>query len=264
VSGVTSPNTTDYDVNLAQVFHNWTSLCTFTPTVAGDYYLQVRTNVALTGTPVPNTSGRPSFLSVDTDANSPVLAANGNTSTGQGINAFGIRAVAPTGYEKAVSVSGYDRMPIWANSAGTSPLGATFNLIRVLPGARGQFISFQAYDLGDVTNSGTVTGTVTIKRPADATGSITTTPFPTGCRASGGYAGSGQSSTSCSFTITNTANNGQLETFSVPIPNDYSCPSTDNSGCWYQVQISFGSGTAVNDVTTWNAAIVGDPVRIIQ
>ena len=33
-----------------RVFHQWATLCTFTPTAAGDYYLQVRTNVALGGT----------------------------------------------------------------------------------------------------------------------------------------------------------------------------------------------------------------------
>jgi Flp pilus assembly protein TadG len=252
---------TSYDVNLAQVFHNWTSLCTFTPTVAGDYYLQVRTNVPLGGTLVANTAGRPSFLSSE---NSAVDDVDGLDTTGQGINAFGIRAVVQNTFEKSVAVSGYDRMPIWANSTAAS---STFNLIRVLPGARSQFVSFQAYDLGDVNanSGGTVTGTVTIKRPTDATGSITTTPFPGGCRAVGGFAGTiGSTSSSCTFSISNAANNGKLETFSVPIPSDYSCASTANSGCWYQVEIKFDAGIAVNDVTTWNAQIVGDPVRIIR
>ncbi len=38
-----------YNKALARVFHQWVTLCTFTPTQAGDYYLQVRTNVALGG-----------------------------------------------------------------------------------------------------------------------------------------------------------------------------------------------------------------------
>ena len=40
--------TSTYNSQLAQVFHNWTSLCTFTPSRAGDYYLHVRTNKAHT------------------------------------------------------------------------------------------------------------------------------------------------------------------------------------------------------------------------
>ena len=31
------------------MFHQWLDLCTFTPDRTGDYYLQVRTNVALGG-----------------------------------------------------------------------------------------------------------------------------------------------------------------------------------------------------------------------
>ena len=35
-----------YNDNLAKVYHQWVKLCTFTPPKAGDYYLQIRTNVA--------------------------------------------------------------------------------------------------------------------------------------------------------------------------------------------------------------------------
>ncbi len=41
--------TAAYNGALAKVFHQWTTLCTFTPTQAGNYYLQVRTNVAWKG-----------------------------------------------------------------------------------------------------------------------------------------------------------------------------------------------------------------------
>ena len=32
------------------MYHQWVKLCTFTPSAAGDYYLQIRTNVAIGGT----------------------------------------------------------------------------------------------------------------------------------------------------------------------------------------------------------------------
>ena len=42
-------DTAAYNGDLARVFHQWMKLCTFTPTQAGNYYLQVRTNVAWKG-----------------------------------------------------------------------------------------------------------------------------------------------------------------------------------------------------------------------
>ncbi len=39
-----------YNDEISSQFHNWVKFCTFTPDRAGDYYLQVRTNVALGGT----------------------------------------------------------------------------------------------------------------------------------------------------------------------------------------------------------------------
>ena len=46
-----------YNRDVAQTFHNWVSFCTFTPTRSGDYYLQVRSNVSLSGTTVSGGAG---------------------------------------------------------------------------------------------------------------------------------------------------------------------------------------------------------------
>ena len=43
---------------LAKVFHQWVTFCTFTPTVKGDYYLQIRTNVTIPGTAARRRRGR--------------------------------------------------------------------------------------------------------------------------------------------------------------------------------------------------------------
>ena len=108
-------------------------------------------------------------------------ALTGNTTVGEGSNAFALRAVTATGKEKDVAVAGYEHMPIFMNADTAS---ATFNLIRVLPGAAGQSISFSYFDAGDAAR----TGSVTVQRPTDATGSILTTPFPGNCKATGGSA----------------------------------------------------------------------------
>jgi Flp pilus assembly protein TadG len=240
-----------YDAQLAQVFHNWTSLCTFTPDVAGDYYLQVRSNVSTGGT------GSGMLWS----GNSAASALTGNTTTGFGSNAYAMRAVTLSGKETSVAVAGYSHMPISINADAAT---ATFNLIRVLPGAAGQFISFGYFDAGDSQGS----GAVKVLPPTDATGSITTNPFPGNCSAVGGSAGTTPGAlSSCSAPFVQSGgvskNNGKLETITVPIPSDYTCNFASFGGCWYRVQISFGSGS-VHDVTTWNATVVGDPVRLIE
>lgn len=242
-----------YDDQLAKVFHNWISLCNFVPDRAGDYYLQARTNVSTGGSSSANTNSNPSIIY---NGNTNTLADDANSTTGEGSNSFGIRAVTANGAETSVAVAGYDRMPIYANADAAS---STFNLIRVLPGAAGQYISFSFFDAGDATSS----GSVTVVPPTDATGSITTTPFPNGCKAVGGYAGSGATLSGCKAPISSGTNNGAIETMSIPIPSDYTCAYTSQGGCWYRVTVSFPSGS-VHDVTTWDAQIVGDPVRLVK
>jgi Flp pilus assembly protein TadG len=249
-----------YDDDLAKVFHNWTSLCTFTPTRAGDYYLHVRTNVSAGGTASNNTANK---LKIYT-GNSAVSAKTGNLTTGEGVNSFGVRLVSDV--SNLVSVSGYDRMPIFDNAVGKT---STLHLIRVLPGGAGQYISFSFFDAADTqAQNASASGTVTVIPPTDATGSIKTTPFPGGCKAIGGAAGgTSQTLTGCAAPISHSANNGRVETMSIPIPPDYSCDATSNTNCWYKVAISLpniAASDSISDITTWDAQIVGDPVRLIK
>ncbi len=96
-------------------------------------------------------------------------------------------------------------MPIFANTTSSTP---EFNLIRVLPGGAGKTLIFTFFDVGDAATS----GTMTVLRPTDATGSALT-----GCKAVG-Y----QSLTlpTCSLSgISNGAGwNGKSESIYVPIP----------------------------------------------
>lgn len=248
-----------YVEQLAQVFHNWTELCTFQPTRAGDYYIQVRTNRRYN---FPSNT-----LVRDVPSGSAADLANGpgdSTAYGAGSNAFGIRAVTPAGLERNVAVSGWDRMPIYANSVAAE---TTFNLIRVLPGAAGQYISFDFFDAGDAAG----TGTVQVLLPSDATstsGGPIINKFPgTGCTSKGGSAGNGQILLNCTATLTRSGgvavNNGKVQTINIPIPSDYTCDATVLTNCWYRVKVGFSSGE-VHDVTTWDAEIMGDPVRLTE
>lgn len=244
-----------YNDQLAQVFHNWTALCTFTPTRDGDYYLQVQTDVSAGGGSSSNTNSNPAIIY---SGNPNVGNGSANTQTGSGSNSFAMRAIVGSGTDNtSVSISGYNSMAIYANATGAT---TQFHLIRVLPGAAGNFISFSFFDVGDATGS----GSITVVPPADATGSITTNPFPGGCAAKGGAAGSGATYSNCKSTISNATNNGQIETMTIPVPTDYSCNFASMGGCWYLVTVAFGTGNPVHDVTTWDAQVVGDPVRLVE
>lgn len=236
----------NYLADLGKAFHNWTSFCRFTPTRAGDYYLQVRTNVSLGG------AGTTYIKS----GNSAAAALTGNSTTGAGTNSFAIRAVTAVGLETSVSVSGYEHMPIFVNAPSAV---STFNLLRVLPGAAGRRISFEFFDAADVVSGGG--GTVQVSMPTEAT--YTGPAFPGGCRSEGGGAGAGMVLTNCTAPVSQSANNGKVQQMTIPIPNDYLCAASSLGGCWYRVTMSF-PGAQVTDITTWDAEILGDPVRLIE
>jgi len=257
---LTSTNTASYNDNLAQTFHNWTDLCTFTPSAAGDYFIQVRNNVTTAGgTAVAN--GTKTSLIFTGNLKAAEAKPSTLTKTGSGDNSFGIRALVPNGLQSAVSVSGYDRMPIYQSALGNV---ATFNLIRVLPAAAGNYIEFSLFDAADCSNC-TSAATIKVGVPAKATGSITTTPFPNGgCTAIGGYAGAGATYPTCTAPVTKAKNNAKIEKITIPVPDDYYCDIEKADECWYTVTVTFPSGSDVSDITTWDATIVGDPVRLVK
>uniref|UniRef100_UPI002624BA19 TadE/TadG family type IV pilus assembly protein n=1 Tax=uncultured Nocardioides sp. TaxID=198441 RepID=UPI002624BA19 len=161
-----------YNDQLAMVFHQWVSVCTFTPSVAGDYYLQVRSNVSLGGSSVANTnSNNPVVYSGNVNA----ASATSDTDLGAGANGFAVRAVpSAASLRDDVAVSAWERMPIL--QIATSP--AIFNLVRALPNAKGQFLTFDFFDAADGSS-----GTVKVLPPADATGDVKLASGIPGCKA---------------------------------------------------------------------------------
>lgn len=250
--GYTAPTVDDlragqpgYDADLARVFHQWVTLCTFTPTRAGDHYLQVRTNVAMGGAVNDSGSYRPGNA-----ASSRMYTQQGDDAgvTGNGSNRFSVRAFGPGA--GAVSVAAWGRMPIFANSDAADPV---FNLIRVLPGAAGKTLVFSFFDVGDAASN----GTMTVLRPSDARGR------PLGSCTAAGFKAQALPSCSLSGIRSSAGWNGQKETINVPIPTDYDCNYQSPGGCWFRVQVGFGTGS-VTDATTWTASIAGDPVRLVE
>ena len=235
---------TKYQQLIAQSFHTWYTLCTIPgPLVKGDYYLQVRTNV-------PYGAAQASWTS----------QSDNTTEQGQGANRFSIRAVV-TGDASTVSVGSLQHMPIFANDPSNST--ANFNLIRVVPGAAGKTIKFTFFDVGDAAGNGTAT--VTVLAPGEATGTgITASKGLTGCTGVNWTSTSENLGTCSKGGISSSTWNGKSYTIFVPIPSDYQCGFSTLSGCWFQVQVAFPTGTLLTDATTWSATITGDPVRLVK
>lgn len=237
---------TTYNPKLAKVFHQWVTMCDFTPSEAGDYYIQVRTNVALGGALGTDGiyTGNTQVLSQTTD--DPAVGGGGG-------NRFAIRAYAPSGGIAAgdLSVSSQERMPIYANATGAN---STFNLVRVIPAAAGKTLVFGFFDVGEAATG----GTMQVLPPAD---SNMPSNVP-GCKGSGVVNGN---LTNCEITgIQSSGWNGKQQFISVPIPNSYTCATASQGGCWFRVGVNFGAGNVVNDSTTWTAKIVGEPIRLVE
>jgi Flp pilus assembly protein TadG len=231
----------NYDAKIANVFHQWVALCTFTPTTIGDYYLQIRTNVKLGGTQDPATG-------IYTD-NPNVTSQTGDDTTvkGNGNNRFSLRVKGAGA--AGVSIAGYQHMSIYANYSGAN---TTFNLVRVIPAAATKTLKITFFDVGDASNP----GTLTVLPPLDSNLGASVS----GCRGSGVVNGTVGG---CQLTnVSKTNYQGRIQVISVPIPSGYTCNATQSGGCWFRLQVAFPGG--VTDTTTWSAVIDGDPVRLIK
>ena len=224
-----------------QFFRQWTTICNVSAPVQGTYFLQVETAKKIDGTATPNGGGSNRF--------SMRMGLNGNFSAANGLRLYG-----------------NGKMGVYANATGAD---TRFYLTRVLPGEAGHTLILQFFDTGDASQAGTLTvlppagsnvagglftGCNYTQPPGNATGPPWGTLITTnsGCNISG---------------VTNTGThsfNGQWVTFEVPIPNDYTCNSADPLGCWTHLEFSYPTGTSVSDTTTWEAFVLGDPVRLIQ
>ena len=235
-----------YNQNLARVFHQWVPMCTFTPSEAGDHFIQVRTNVELS-TSTPDGNGGYS-------GNTQVFTQTGDDTSvgGGGANRFAIRAFSSGVGAGAISVSAWERMPIYANATGATTV---FNLVRVIPAAAGKTLVFGFFDVGEAATGGTM-------RVVPPTDSNMASNIP-GCRGTGKVTGA---LTNCGITgISSAAGwNGKSQQIRVPIPSTYTCDTSSAGGCWFRVEVDFGSGSSVNDYTTWTAKIEGEPVRLIE
>jgi Flp pilus assembly protein TadG len=223
--------------NFAKTFRQWVSLCTVTGNKGDEYFIQVQTD------------------------------------NGGGSNHFAMRGV--NGASAApVTIAGNTYMGMYAN-VGSNQL-TKFYLVRVPSAAKGHTLILNFYDIGDADSQ----GSLQVIPPTDATGSnISAGVFSSGCLWTGnatngatGFAVNTPKSPWGNLTpITNCKINGvngtgtwnaQWSTVSVPISSDYACNDADPNGCWLTINYQFAG--PVHDVTSWTAALLGDPVRLVK
>lgn len=231
-------NEGEYVDQLASVYHQWNTLCTFSPSVAGDYYLQVRSNVAFSGASTDLIStGNPAIFSQMTD--NPGV-------TGTAVNSFGLRAYSSGG---GVSVSAFKRMRIFVNGSSAT---TTFNLVRVLPSAASKTLNFGFFDVGEGAASG---ANLKLLPPTDS--NLTSAPSCVAAGYKNGLLNDCKLSIGPDF-------NGKQQNIMAPIPGTYTCNWASQGGCWWRVVVDFATSAGVHDATTWTAEIQGEPVRLVQ
>ncbi|MGL5865957.1 MAG: hypothetical protein ACRCYX_08810, partial [Dermatophilaceae bacterium] len=164
-------------------------------------------------------------------------------------NRFGLRAFGSGSRDKdAISIAGFGKMAIYANTPnGTS----RFFLARVPSSSGGRTFKVNLFDIGDASAGGS---NITVLPPAEVGGSFA------GCVGQGVVNGG---LTNCRFNVSS-AFNGKWQTVTVPVPSTYRCNDASPAGCWIRLQFYYGPSSSPADTTSWQAAVDGDPIRLIE
>jgi hypothetical protein len=232
-SGGTVPGGTD---RLSTYFRQWNTICQVSGAAGEQYFIQISTD-------------------------------HGSA----GHNRFALRATTSGGTAASqVAVAGNTYMGIYANVGGGQT--SQFYLARVPSAAAGHTLVLNFYDIGDAA----APGQLQIVPPTDSNVGATFS----GCKWSGdsthgalGYSvntasapwGNMGAIASCLITGVNASGttwNGQWNTVTIPIPTNYTCNDSDQLGCWLKINYLFTAG--VTDTTSWNAYLLGDPVRLTE
>ncbi len=210
---------------------------------------------------VSGSAGDEYFIQVQTD------------SASKGHNRYALRGVSGGSSPAPVNIVGNAYMGMYANVGANTP--TTFDLVRVPTAAAGHTLVLNLYDIGDAAAGST--GTLEIKPPAETGGAFS------GCQWTGQEPGTGAKGDSfagqrghwgdlaplagggCTITGVNDVHknwNAQWSQVTVPIPSSYSCNDSEPKDCWVRIQYTFTGG--VQDTTSWEAYLLGDPVRLVK
>jgi hypothetical protein len=219
----------------AEVFRQNVTICSIpaASVVQGEYVLQIRSNV---------TAADPLNYSAAVNQ-----GGHNRMSIQAGFGTTGVAALDGS----AVSINALGRLPIYANANSAS---TNFYLARVLPYDAGRTLRINLFDISDVGDS----GTLRIVPPAEIGGTFSECGFSNDDTSKSMTFNTG----TCTLTVPNGYYNERVVTVDVPIPDDYDCNPSVGTECWITVRAEFNG--PVNDTTTWSAAILGNPVRLVE
>jgi hypothetical protein len=220
-----------------QFFRQWVTICSIPNPTAGTYYLQVETATNIDGTAAPN---------------------------GGGANRYALKVGVGSNYSSSngIRLYAWQTMGIYANATGAD---TRFYLTRVPSSEAGHILVVEFFDVGDASQN----GTISVLPPPDsnvAGGKFSSCTYtaPPGNSTGPPWGTLTATSSGCAIAVSNAGFNAQWVTAEVPIPANYTCTDGSPTGCWTRLEYSYGTGTTVNDTTTWQAYILGDPVRLVH
>lgn len=220
----------------AEVFRRNVTICSIPSNQVqlGQYILQVRSNAT------------PAFPLLYSDTN--VQGGHNRMSIFAGFGTSGLAATDGS----SVSISARGRLPIYANADAAN---TTFYLARVLPYDAGRTLRITLFDMGDAAQA----GVLQILPPSEFASSFSGCSFS---RNDGATLNATPSTCTLNNVASSTGYDGRSVNVDIPIPEGYTCNQNSDLGCWVRVRAAFPAG--VNDTTTWSAAILGNPIRLVE
>jgi Flp pilus assembly protein TadG len=231
-----TPTDPKYNAQFAQLFRQNVTICTIPAgsVQTGDYILQVRSNATAAQPTVYNSS-----------------VADGGHNRMSIFAGFGDTGLANVD-GSAVAINARGRLPVYANADAAN---TTFYLARVMPYDAGRTLRVTLFDIGDAAQA----GTLQILPPAEYATTFSGCSF---ARDDGTTMSTDPSTCTINNVSSGTGFNGRSVNVDIPIPTNYTCNDTVGTGCWIKVRAAFPAG--VSDTTTWSAAILGNPIRLVQ
>lgn len=235
--GRIDPN--DGVMTFAETFRRTTTFCTIPAgsVRAGKYIVQVRSNVRSTNPLVYD-----------------------STLTNAGHNKMSFRAGFGTaGVDQLdgsrVTIAALGKLPVFANLAATD---TEFYMAKVMPYDAGRTLRISLFDMGESSDP----ATLQIRPPREFAEVFRGCAFS---RSDGASATLTVDPSTCKLSNVHSSEyNGRAVTIDVPIPPNYDCDDDLPNGCWIKIRVGYQRSSTLNDATTWSAAILGNPVRLVE
>jgi hypothetical protein len=169
------------------------------------------------------------------------------------LNKYSLRVGSSTG---SATISAMQNMSIFANDVVWS--STEFYLAKVEPKYAGKDLIVEFWDAGDFGGDPNSGDTVEVIAGNGDTLTCTWKEYDLDYDEA-------DSGTGCTFNMETSGGGSKYDNrivqFTIPIPDAYTCTG---HACWFRVEYNYTGAAAIRDVTTWDAHIDGNPIRIVE